>query len=226
VPDYKALDGPARRAIKAGIPVIAANAVDPRPKDERIPYLFFVGTDNRLAGQRVAEEILRVRIPKHAVVGYASTGNIVEELRAQGVRDVMKKAGVEVDSLVVTTDPTKATEAIRGYFMNNPKTDFWVSLTGLTYMAAIDCLTKAHLEDKVLHVSFDLDKGKIDAIKKGLIHATVDQQTYLQGYLPIEWLYLYKKYGFCPASDILTGPAIITKENVQLVEKGSQGGYR
>ena len=66
----------------------------------------------------------------------------------------------------------------------------------------------------------------IEAIKKGELLFTVEQQQYLQGYLPIVFLYLYNKYGLVPHGTVLTGPSIVDKSNVDLVAKMVKAGYR
>jgi simple sugar transport system substrate-binding protein len=55
---------------------------------------------------------------------------------------------------------------------------------------------------------------------------TIDQQQYLQGYLPVVFLYLYKEYGLIPHEKVLTGPSIVDKSNVDVVEKTVREGYR
>ena len=74
---------------------------------------------------------------------------------------------------------------------------------------------------------FDINQKIVNAIKGGICSYTVDQQAYLQGYLTVQWLYLNAKYGFRPPPDLPTGPAIIDKNNLELVMKGIEEGiYR
>jgi simple sugar transport system substrate-binding protein len=54
----------------------------------------------------------------------------------------------------------------------------------------------------------------------------IDQQQYLQGYLPIAFLSLYKKYGLMPAGTVMTGPGFVTQENAAQVIELSQKGIR
>ena len=68
-------------------------------------------------------------------------------------------------------------------------------------------------------ISFDLDGDISQAIKDGLMSAAIDQQPYLQGYLPITFLTLYVRYGVIPANNVNTGPGFITKDNIAMVEK-------
>ena len=66
------------------------------------------------------------------------------------------------------------------------------------------------------------------AIKAGEIQFAVDQQQYLQGYLPVEFLYLYKKNlnTVGGGQPVLTGPGFVTKDNAATVEKLAEAGTR
>jgi simple sugar transport system substrate-binding protein len=67
--------------------------------------------------------------------------------------------------------------------------------------------------------TFDLSGEISAAIKEGKIDFAIDQQPYLQGYLPISFLTLYSRYGLIPSNDVNSGPGFITKDNIALVEK-------
>ena len=78
---------------------------------------------------------------------------------------------------------------------------------------------------KILHVTYDLDPVTLDAIKSGITLATIVQQQYLQGFLPIVFLTLYNRFLLAPASDVLTGPAVVDITNVERVEELIKEGY-
>jgi simple sugar transport system substrate-binding protein len=52
----------------------------------------------------------------------------------------------------------------------------------------------------------------------------IDQQQYLQGYLPVEFLAMKKRYGLMPTGVVMTGPGFVTKDNagqaIDLAKKG------
>ena len=74
---------------------------------------------------------------------------------------------------------------------------------------------------------FDITPEIIEAIDAGTINFTIDQQQYLQGYLPVVVLAQYKQYGVLPAGGILpTGPGFVTKENAARVIELSKQGIR
>ncbi|MGB9757034.1 MAG: sugar ABC transporter substrate-binding protein [Candidatus Bipolaricaulaceae bacterium] len=225
ITDPAALDEPLRRAIGLGIPVIAINVPDPRPAGERIPYLFYVGGDEYLSGIKAAEKMLAVRKPIRAVVFIHEVGHVGLELRAKGFIEVMSQAGVPAEKLAIGTDPTQAVDIIRGYFAKHPETDAIFTLGPLGTLPTVTFLKEQGLAGKVMLGCFDLDEVTLKAIKEGIAMFTVTQQQYLQGYLPIVWLYLYNKYGFLPASDILTGPGFVDSSNVKMVEELIVKGY-
>ncbi|MFD8652638.1 substrate-binding domain-containing protein, partial [Streptomyces mirabilis] len=77
--------------------------------------------------------------------------------------------------------------------------------------------------------TFDLNKDLISAIEKGSIQFAVDQQPYLQGYLAVDSLWLYKtngNYSGGGEQPILTGPAFVDKSNVDTVAQFAAKGTR
>ncbi len=225
ITDPAALDEPLRRAISLGIPVIAINVPDPRPAGERIPYLFYVGGDEYLSGIKAAEKMLAVKKPARAVVFIHEVGHVGLELRAKGFIEVMTQAGVPAEKLAIGIDPTQAVDIIRGYFAKYPDTDAIFTLGPLGTLPTVTFLKEQGLAGKVMLGCFDLDEVTLKAIEDGIALFTVTQQQYLQGYLPIVWLYLYNKYGFLPANDILTGPGFVDSSNVAKVEQLIKQGY-
>lgn len=73
-------------------------------------------------------------------------------------------------------------------------------------------LGKAPGEIKV--AGFDLSTNIVAGIRSGYIDLILDQQQYLQGYLPILQACLTKKYGFV-GLDINTGTGLIDKSNIE-----------
>jgi simple sugar transport system substrate-binding protein len=213
------LDRPVRRAIELGIPVIAMNVKDPRPPEKAIPYLCYVGTDQYLTGVYAARRILREYTPKRAVAGIQEVGHIGLEARAKGFMDVLGEKGVPVEKLDITTDIAKGVEILRSYLVRHPDTDTIFTTTRAGAESSVKVIEEQKLAGKVRLVNTDLSPTIINAIKKGTMIATAEQQQYLQGYLPILYLYTYNKYGLCPTGDVLTGPFIVDKSNVSVVER-------
>jgi len=217
ITDPAAVDGPLRRAIDLGIPIIAINVPDPRPRNEAIPYLFYVGGDEYLSGKRAAEKILAYKKPTRALVTIHEIGHMGLELRAQGFIEVMNEAGVPAEKLATYLDPTQAIEILKGYFSRNPETDAIFTLGSIDSSYVISFLNEQGLVGKVTHGAFDVSDEVVRSIQKGDTLFTISQQQYLQGYLPIHFFYLLNNYNFLPANDILTGPGFVDADNVDSV---------
>src|SRR3990172_7992450 len=90
---------------------------------------------------------------------------------------------------------------------------------------AIKMIREDKLAGKIAMASFDMDATTIQAIKEGLVEATVDQQQYLQGFISVVQLYLHAKYKLAP-TDYNTGRGLVTKETAATVEALVKQGYR
>jgi simple sugar transport system substrate-binding protein len=226
ITDAKALEDPLRRAIDQGIPVIAINVPDFRPAGQRIPYLFYVGGDEELGGRAAGDRMLEEGTPRRAVCAIHAVGHVGLEARCKGFSDIMRGAGVDVDKLPIGEDPTQAAEQLRSYFESHPETNGLFTLGPVGMTPAIKVLQEEGLEDKVMHATFDLTSETIAAIQGGEIISTIDQQQYLQGFLPPMYLREYVLRSFLPASDVLTGPYVVDSSNVKDVEQTVEAGYR
>ncbi len=220
------LDEPLRRVIKMGIPVIAINVPDDRPPDKAIPYLCYVGMDEYLAGVYAGRRMLQEFTPKRAVVAIHEPGHVGLEARAKGISDVLGEKKIPVDKLDIGTDPTKALTTLKAYIQRYSDTDAIFTLGPLGAHPAIQLVEEERLVGKVKIGAIDLTTRITDAIKKGVVVFTIDQQQYLQGYLPILFLKLYLDYGLIPQEKVLTGPLVVDKRNVGKVEETVKAGYR
>ncbi|MFQ5854777.1 MAG: sugar ABC transporter substrate-binding protein [Anaerolineae bacterium] len=212
ITDPKALEGPLKEAIAAGIPVIASNIPDPRSAPEKIPYLTYVGGDEYKTGVEMAKRILKEfepEAPKHVACGIAHVGHVGAETRCQGLIDTLEPLGVTVEKIALTEEPAKITDVWRTYLEANPDTDaIWV-VTMLATPYIYNVNKDAGLEGKVKIATVDESPLAIEGILRGRVIATHSQQFYLQGYLPVLWLYIYNQYGYVPPPEEIIGPVII-----------------
>jgi simple sugar transport system substrate-binding protein len=224
ITDPAAVDAPLRQAIEQGIPVIAVNVPDTR--EDRIPYLFYVGGDEELGGRVAAQRMLEEKTPARAACAIQEVGHVGLQARCKGFTDVMQEAGVTTDTVPIEGgDPTRSAEVLRGYFTDREETDALFTLGPQGATPAIQVLEEQGLTDKITHMTFDLSQEQVDQIKAGNILGTVGQQQYLQGYLPILFLRLNLEHGFTLASDVLTGPFLVDSSNLSQVEAGVGDGF-
>jgi simple sugar transport system substrate-binding protein len=74
---------------------------------------------------------------------------------------------------------------------------------------------KYGLAGKVASGGFDLTPQTLTAIKAGNLNFTIDQQPYLQGFLPVLYLYLFNlSGGLVNPPETNTGLTFVTKSNV------------
>lgn len=215
-----------REAQDQGIVVININAASP---EDDPPYAFYVGADEYIAGRAAAEAVLANADPAlaRAACAIQVQGHIALEQRCQGYTDVLEEAGVIVDKIDVAGGPTEAESKAAAYFTTNDDAGAVYTLTAGP--EAFDPILKVVNEQdhEVVMVTNDTSESAFTAIKAGEVAAAIDQQPYLQGYLPVIWAKLYLDYAMLPAGNqILTGPFVIDSSNVdQIIELTAQG-YR
>ena len=213
------------KAIVDGIPVVAFNIADPRPPDQRIHYLTYVGGDEYLTGQKlgeyVAAQVSTGKVPKPTKMMCANHDATHQGLKARcrGMTDAMKKIGVSVDELIIGADPAKARSIMESYLGSHKDVNYIFCLGTLSvpwaYSVADQMGLKPKLSDKGLTiVAVDDSPNSLEGIKDGKVLASHSQGFWLQGYLPMEILYFYKKMGMAPLDDIITGPVVINADNV------------
>ena len=213
------------KAVSDGIPVVAFNIADPRPPDQRIHYLTYVGGDEYLTGQKlgeyVAAQVSMGKVPKPTKMMCANHDATHQGLKARcrGMTDAMKKIGVSVDELIIGADPAKARSIMESYLGSHKDVNYIFCLGTLSvpwaYSVADQMGLKPKLSDKGLTiVAVDDSPNSLEGIKDGKVLASHSQGFWLQGYLPMEILYFYKKMGMAPLDDIITGPVVINADNV------------
>jgi len=79
----------------------------------------------------------------------------------------------------------------------------------------------------VMQGSFDVSENILNRIASGEALFAIDQQGWLQGWLAVSQAWLYDQFAILPATNaILTGPAVISGDNVATVQAGVVDGYR
>jgi len=220
ITDVQALDKPLRAAIDAGIPVIAINVPDPRENSKKIPYLAYVGVDDYMVGIKAANRMLEefgLIKPERAVILVHEVGHAGLEARARGIIQVFMENGIPIEKLAGSPNASENYQVVDAYLIKNPETNAIFTFGPLGADPVLNLIEDKNLTGKVKLGGVDLSISMIRAIREGDMVFTVDQQQYLQGYLPIDFLVLYNKYGMIPTGDIITGPSIVDLSNIESV---------
>ena len=141
--------------------------------------------------------------------------------RTKGVMDAFKEAGLTVDYIEIDSqtnaDPVQGTATFTGYVSAHP--DVKVVVTdhgGLTATAQTYLTAAGKKPGDIKMAGFDLSPATVAAIQGGWMNLVIDQQEWLQGYLPILQICLTKVYGFS-GLDINTGAGFVDKSNVDFI---------
>ena len=225
IPDAEVLRGPIEEAIADGIPVITFNSGS--GVAEQLNVLAHVGQTEYTAGHAAGEALAQAGAQQGLCI-IQEAGNTALEVRCQGFADAMNAAGGDVSNLVVETDDAaQAQQAIADALAQNPTIDSILALGPSVGEPSLAAVRAAGLTNQVKLASFDLSPEMLEAVQTGEMLFLVDQQPYLQGYLPIMYLTQYLVNESRPATKIiLTGPSLITQANAGHVLELSKEGLR
>ncbi len=151
-------------------------------------------------------------------------------LRTKGVIDAFEEIGVKVDyieiSAEVDKDAATGIPVIAGYLQANPDCKVVVTDHGnLTSSQRVYFETAGLGPDDIFGAGFDLSAPVVESIKTGYTDLVLDQQPFLQGFLPVMQIYLTKMYGFS-GLHIDTGGGLISKDNIDIVAPLADKGIR
>jgi simple sugar transport system substrate-binding protein len=219
IPDGEALGDSIRNAVASGIPVVSMNSgSDVR---EELGVAVHVGQTEYEAGLGGGKRMKEAGATK-AICVNQEVGNVALDLRCEGFADGLE--GVPVEVLSVSIDPTEVSNAVKAYLTSNPDTDSVLTLGPTAAEPTLAALEEVEMLDQVKFGTFDLSPGVLEAIDSGRMMFAIDQQQFLQGYLPIQLLRLHELYGLMPAGTVMTGPGFVTQDNAaQVIELSAKG---
>ncbi|KOG34167.1 sugar ABC transporter substrate-binding protein [Streptomyces resistomycificus] len=210
------------KAVKAGIPVVGLNAGMSDWKEQGL--LSFFGQDEAVSGQALGTK-LNSTGAQHALCVVQVQGAVNLEQRCAGVEKNFK--GKTTKLYVNGADMPSVKSTITAKLKQDSSIDEVVTLAAPIALTAAQSVDETGSKAKI--ATFDLNKELISAIKGGSIEFAVDQQPYLQGYLSVDSLWLYKNNGNYSGggeAPILTGPAFVDKANVDTVAAFAAKGTR
>lgn len=215
--DNTAFTAPVNRSLDSGIPIIAYNAtVTTGFKTNALAY---VGQSNLTAGAAVANAILGTgKVKKGDLVGLiiATPGTTNLQPRIQGAVPVFAKAGVtHIEVGTSVTEGAPELSAISSWYASHKSVKWMMSVDGGDSDALATFITNNGLKGKVYGSGWDVGVPVTDAIHGGVLELSVDQQAYLQGFVPIIQLFLYNiSGGLMKPANTDTGTGIVRASNV------------
>ena len=213
LPDADALAGAVRGALQQGVAVVSLNAGS--AAYDGLGISAHVGQPEyeagRAAGSRMAEEGVR-----NALCVNHEVGNLSLDRRCSGFDDALEEAGGSSRVLAVDlANPADTRERIAGALGEDEALDGVLTLGVGVVSPTLSALEE--LGEDVPFGTFDLSTRVLDAIEAGEMLFAVDQQPYLQGYLPIVVLTARARTGMMPVGVVRTGPDLVVAEDVPAI---------
>ncbi|WP_068310402.1 sugar ABC transporter substrate-binding protein [Polycladidibacter hongkongensis] len=220
--DFDVLSGPIQAAVDQGIDVIIMNSGTPEQTRE-VGALMFVGQPEYDAGLAAGMRAKKDGVSSFLCVNHVISNAVVAE-RCRGFADGLGVAlgGQMIDS---GQDPSEIKNKVQAYLEANPETDAILTLGPTSADPTILALNENGMAGDIYFGTFDLGDEIVKGIKAGVIQWGIDQQPFLQAYLPVVVLTNYHRFGVLPGNNINSGPGFITKDGLELVERYA-GEYR
>jgi simple sugar transport system substrate-binding protein len=221
LPDPPAIAPTVKKAIAAGIPVVAFNAGIGQYQESGAMSYF--GSDESLAGQTAGKRASADGY-KHVLCVIQFQGQVQLEARCDGVKSTFSG---KWDKIYVNGNDRPAEQStIAAKLKQDSSIDFVVTLGAPDALAAVNAVKDSGSNAKV--GTFDFNPQIPPKIQSGELQWAIDQQPYLQGYLSVDSLWLYKTNGnvLGGGKPTLTGPFVVDKSNIGVVGKFAAAGTR
>jgi simple sugar transport system substrate-binding protein len=250
IADFDVLKKPLAQLVAKKIPLVTINS-GTTAQSEQLGAVMHVGQPEYDAGKAAGERAKAAGAKSFVCVNHYATNPASFE-RCKGFGDAL---GVDYKAATLDTgiDPATIESKVSAYLRKNPTTGAVLALGPNSAASAIKSVQKLGLKGKILVATFDLSPEISAGIKDGTVAFAIDQQPYLQGYIPVAVLAIMKQqntkdvakiiaalkanpkakarfdaYDLAPvygAKHISSGPGFVTKANIGKVEKLA-GQYR
>jgi simple sugar transport system substrate-binding protein len=234
ITDNKAFNAVVKEAVEQGITVVASN-VDAPDGGKVNARAAFVGQDFVAAGYalgKAASAKFPANGPIRVLVGVNMPQESWSQRRAAGVLKFLEEykaahpeRDIAWDKIDAGTDYGTAGDRFGNYLTGAPDLTAYFD-TGFWDVGVVKVLKDRGIKPgKILVSGFDLVPDVLNEMKAGYIQFTIDQQPYLQGYLPVIQASLVKQFKLSPF-DVNTGSAVVTPDQVDKILQLSKDGYR
>jgi simple sugar transport system substrate-binding protein len=220
--DPDVLSGPIKDAVDRGIPVIIINSGTPEQAAD-VGALMYVGQPEYDAGLAAGQRAKRDGITSFLCVNHVISNPVVAE-RCSGFADGL---GVDLGDSMIDSgqDPAEIKNKVIAYLTANSDTDAILTLGPTSADPTIEAVKEMGIAGDIYFGTFDLGTEIVNGIKDGTIQWGIDQQPYLQAYMPVVVLANYLRFGVLPGNNINSGPGFVTADGLEMVEKFA-GEYR
>ena len=226
VPDFPALQDSLAAANEAGIPIITVNSGSENYQE--IGAITHIGQDETIAGAAAGQRLADAGATNVICINQ-EVGNAGLDARCAGAKESIEEAGGTLEVVQVDlNDAAGAQSTISSTLQADDTIDAVLALGPTGAAPALAAIDELGMTGDILLATFDLSPEVIQAIIDENMLFAVDQQQYLQGYLPIVFLTLYKDNlnTVGGGQPVLTGPGFVTAENAEQVLELTAEGSR
>ena len=220
--DPNILAGPIKAAVDSGVDVIIMNSGTPEMA-RKVGALMYVGQPEYDAGYAAGLRAKSDGVGSFLCVNHYATQPSSTE-RCQGFADGL---GIKLGNQMIDSgqDPGEIKNRVMAYLSANPKTDAVLTLGPTSADPTLLALEENGMAGDIYFGTFDLGGDIVKGIKSGVIKWGIDQQPFLQAYLPVVVMANYHRYGVLPGNNINSGPGFVTANGLGKIEKFA-GEYR
>jgi simple sugar transport system substrate-binding protein len=208
-----AFNTPVENASKAGIPVVAYNADS--ASNKRLSY---IGQDLKLAGELMGKRIVADVGSGDVVIFTANAGSANLQPRLEGAEKAIKASGAPIKLTTIVTGSLESGEktAIEAYWTGHQSTKGMYAVDGGDTAELAGVMQKLGLNAKGIKAGgFDLAEKTQKGLHEGYLEFTIDQQPYLQGFMPILQMFLWHVSGSLSGpAEVNTGLKFVDKESI------------
>jgi simple sugar transport system substrate-binding protein len=216
-----------KAAVAAGIPVVLTNGG--YGEQGNVGALAFVGTAEKDLGAIGAKELCEAGA-KNILVPTLPPGIPLVDLRMEGIASAVAPCKTTILQMPQETlfDATKLVNTMMAAIQKDPTIDGVFSLGSCCNSGLVALIDQLGDKAKTMHFgSIDLGAPVLDALKTGKMDFAIDQQQYLEGYMPVVMLNDYLKFAIAPVDTFFrTGPGLVTKDNVAKITDLTAQNYR
>jgi len=223
IPDASALEGALMAANHAGVPFISINSGGEHA--ERLGALLHVGQSEYEAGYQGGVRMAEVGATRALCINQ-EVGNLALDQRCAGFAAALEAAGAEAEVLAVElADPTESEQRILAALRADPTLDALMTLGPTGAIPTLHALDQR--SGDILFATFDIAPEILAGIEAGTVLFAIDQQQYMQGYMPVVLLSLYlRNENLLAHRSLHTGPGFVTADNVDRLRTLTRQGTR
>jgi simple sugar transport system substrate-binding protein len=228
-PDWvpQAMEPAFKEVVAHKIPLIIYNAGDVKTA-ERLGAMNYIGSDpfqsGFAGGAYFASHNLKSAVCLNTLPGVANVEAFCNGMKA-GVEKGGGKGAVLPLAATSFGSSTAVAQALKGYLIRNPDVNAVFTVGNVDTTSAISGIMQSGKSGRVQVCGMNIDETILDNIKSGDQLCAIDQEGYMMGFLSVAILNAHVNYGLSvPTKEILTGPVVIDKSNVDVTLKGVKAG--